>query len=280
MRKILASVGACILFVAAANAQTQTAARDAWKGHLRSVRVERAEITKQGDEYVEGARVLVGTNSFAEDSSSSEYILYEPDGSVNSRIVTTFNPDGDKTSISFFTGSDALRRKITYAYKERRLVEEITFEGDGSQKERRVLTWDANGLGEVKVYGGDNSLTRRQVKTRDAQTGRYMWTIYSPDGTKLREIAYDYEQGPKGSEFTEYAANGTPSSKTIMTKGAGASQTDKSEYNQDGTLRSKSSEKCEYDSHNYPSKCVTYRWDEKSGKSEPVRVTYYTATYY
>jgi hypothetical protein len=282
MRRILqACICLCLGLVPLASAQTQSSSPGAaWKNHLRSVRIEKAKITKQNDEYVEGPRVLEAINVFAPDSSSSEYTNYDPDGSVNMRVVTTFNSDGDKTSISLFAGTDVLRRKIVYAYKERRLVEEATFNGDGSQKERRVLTWDDTGLSEVKVYGSDNSLTRRQVKTRNPQTGQYSWQTYSPDGAKIQARAYDYQQGPKVSEFTDYNANGTTANKTVMTRDAGQSQTDRSQYNPDGKLLSQTSEKCEHDSYGYPSKCTTYERDEKSGKLEPVMVTYYTATYY
>lgn len=283
MKKIVTAFSLCLLVSGLALAQTsRSRTGDTFRGPVRSVRIERAKISRQNDEYVEGARLLVVTKSYAADWSWSEYIGYKPDGTPSQKVITTYTPDGWQASVSTFAGDGKPLRKVTYVYKDGKLAEENTFDGKGALQRKRVLVWESNGraIAEITYYDGRGSLIKKAVKTRNPETKKSVWTTYNADGSVAEEAVYDRNyEGSHKSEIVKFNADGTLADKYVGESDADARQFEKAVYNPDGTLRSKWTETREYDSHGNLSKLTTKRWDELTGKYEPVAVSYYIITY-
>ena len=231
---------------------------------------------------VEGPRVLSVTKTYAPDWSWSEYIGYKPDGSISQKIVTTYNPNGDETSVSIFNGAGKLLSKKTFVYKDGRMSEGSDFNGDGVLVQKRVLVWGEGSAGiiEVAYYDGKGALIKREVNTRDMQAKKSVWTTYRADGSVAEEATHDLNYGgTKKTQIVRYNVDGTVESTYISTSDASARDLEKVESNADGTPRRKMSETREYDANRNLSKITDKRWNEQTGQYEPVSVSYYTIVY-
>lgn len=281
MKRKLPALTLCLFLLSVAEAQSSRfRTGDAFKGPVRSARIERAKIFRENGQDKEGPRVLVTSISYAPDWSWMENVGYRPDGSVGQKIITTYDANGDQTSISKFDGSGRLLLKIVYVFKDGRQVEEQRFDGDGQLQQRRVSVWGnpGAGLSEVAYYDGLGALIKREVNTRDAQ--KSVWTTYNPDGTVAEEaVHYLNYGGPKKTEITRYNRDGTVAGKFVSQADAGAKQIEKADYNRDGTPMRKNYETREYDSQGNLSKLTYYVWDEQAGKFKADSVSYYTITY-
>lgn len=280
MRRVLSALSLCLLLFGVAEAQSNRFRMgDVFKGPVRSARIERAKVFLENGEYKEGTRTLVVTNSYAPDWSWREYIGYNPDGTINQKILTTYNPNGDQTSISAFDGNGKLKSKTVYVYKDGKPVEEQRFDGDGKLQQKRVSVWsNTGGLSEVAYYDGSGALIKREVNTRDAQQS--VWTTYNASGARIQEaVHYLNYGGPKKTEVTRYNPDGTILDKFVSQANAYVNQIEKTDYSSDGTPLRKTSEKREYDSNGNLSKITNYAWDEATRKFQPVEVSYYTITY-
>ncbi|MBD0373023.1 MAG: hypothetical protein ICV60_19435 [Pyrinomonadaceae bacterium] len=281
MKRNLLALALCLFLFSMAEAQSsQFRTGDAFKGPVRSARIERAKIFQENGENKEGPRVLVVAISYAPDWSWMENVGYRPDGSVNQKIVTTYNTNGDQTSISKFTGDGKLSLKIVYVYKDGRQVEENRFDGDGTLQQKRVTVWadQGKGINEIAYYDGQGALIKREVNTRDAQ--KSVWTTYNAEGARMEEaVHYLNYGGPKKTEITRYNRDGTVAGTFVSQADASVNQIEKSYYNQSGTPQRKTYEKREYDSRGNLSKLTEYAWDEQAGKYQAVAVSYYTINY-
>jgi YD repeat-containing protein len=279
MKRSLSALSLCLLLFSVSEAQSNRfRTGDAFKGPVRSARIERAQIFLENGEYKEGPRTLVVADSYAPDWSWMNYIGYNPDGTINQKILTTYNANGDQTSIAVFNGDGKLKSKIVYVYKDGKVVEEQRFDGDGSLKQRRVTVWSNQGqVIEFAYYDGSGALIKRGVNTRDAQ--KSVWTTYDPQGRIIEEAVHYLTYGHPKTEITRYSPNGTVLDKYVSQSDENTGQIDKAEYNSDGTPKRKTSEKREYDSQGNLSKITNYAWDEATGKFQPVSVSYYTITY-
>lgn len=280
MKRSLFSFALCLLLCGAVAAQSsRVRVGDAFKGPVRSVRIERAEIFQENGELKEGPRVLQVTSTYAPDWSWKEYIGYKDDGSMSQKIVTTYNPDGGETSISVFNGEGKLKSKIAYLYKDGKVVEEDRFDGEGVLQQKRVTVLDDKGtLIEVRLYDGKDALIKREVNTRDAQ--KSIWTTYDASGSVIEEsVHYLNYNGPKRTETTRYRADGTVLDKYVSQSDIVPGQIDKATYNSGGTVMRKDLEKREYDAQGNLSKITNYKWDEAAGKFQPASISYYTITY-
>jgi YD repeat-containing protein len=280
MKRSLFSFTLCLLLYGTVAAQSsRVRVGDAFKGPVRSVRIERAKFSEVNGEYKEGPLVLVVTKTYAADWSSAEYTGYNADGSISQKIVTTYNPDGGETSISVFNGEGKLKSKVAYLYKDGRVVEEDRFDGEGVLQQKRVTVSDDKGaLVEARYYDGKDALIKREVNTRDAQ--KSTWTTYDANGKVVEEaVHYLNYGGPKKTEVTKYNADGTVAVKTVSEADVNVGQIDKADYNRGGTVTRKDSEKREYDAQGNLSKITNYKWDEAAGKFRPVSVSYYTIIY-
>lgn len=278
MKRCLFSFALCLLLCGVIEAQSsRVRVGDAFKGPVRSVRIEQAEIFQENGEYKEGPRVLVVAKSYSADWSSAEYTGYNPDSSISQKIVTAYNPDGGESSISVFSGEGRLKSKVAYVYKEGRIVEEDRFDGEGVLQQKRVTVLDDKGaLAEVRYYDGKDALIKREVNTRDAQ--KSTWTTYDASSRVVEEaVHYLNYSGPKKTEVTKYNADGTVAVKTVSEADANVGQIEK-QYNRGGVTR-KTNEKREYDAQGNLSRITNYRWDEATGEFKPVSISYYTITY-
>ena len=278
MKRGFLALGLCLLLFGVAEAQSnRIRVGDAFRGPVRSARIERAEIFLENGEYKEGPRVLSTTVSYAPDWSWSENVGYKSDGTIIQKIKTTYDPSGAQTSISKFDSDGKLMFKIVYIYKDGKIVEEDRFNGDGSLEQRRITVQTDKGQGEVQYYDGSGALIKKQTTTRDGQ--RTITTTYNASGARVEAMVQYPGSGIPRTEITRYRANGTVLDNYVGQSDNATGRIDKTSSAPDGTLLRKTSEKREYDSNNNLSKITNYAWDEAAGKFQPVSVSYYSITY-
>lgn len=298
MKKVLAAaaLGFVSLCAAAsmARAQEGTAARagtatqtylrfrvgDAFKGPVKTVRLERAGFVMRDGARVEGRRVLLAVNRYSPDGRTAERESYAPDGSLRRKTVHRYGNEGQLLEESHYDGGGKLVGRKSYDHSA---DERLTFDGEGRLTERRVAVWNArrDKIKEILIYDGAGALVRREVNSVDEAGKKSTWTAYDPEGKVVDQSVHSLNYGgPHRTEQQAYNADGSAGGSRVATSDAAVTRLEAIETNADGTVRRKTSEQREYDAHRNLSRLVNLRWDDAEGAYVPVAVTYYTTTYY
>jgi len=291
MRKVLAALALSFAAVggatAVARAQEPAApARllfrvgDAFRGPVKTVRMEQASFLTRDGARVEGPRVLIAIHRYSPDGRTAERETYAPDGSLRRKTVHRYGGDGRLLEESHYDARGALIDRKSYNSSP---DETLTFDGEGRLSERRVVVWNAqrNKMKEVLTYDGAGALIRRSVNTVDEAGKKSTWTTYGPDGAILDQSVHSLDYGgPHRTEQQTFNAEGSAAGTRVATADAAVGRLEAVETNADGTVRRKTSEERKYDSHRNLSRLVNLRWSDEKGAYEPVVVTYYFTTYY
>jgi hypothetical protein len=149
--------------------------------------------------------------------------------------------------------------------------ETLTYNGDGSLRERRVVTLSPDGTQvEMRLYDGGGDLKEQAARERAA--GASAWNTYAPDGVPGREARYSRDQaGKQCAEQQTPPPNRTVIWRRFLESGPGAS---------DGGRAGETRETREYDSCGNPLKLTSSKWNAETREYEPTAVSYYTLTYY
>ncbi|HEX6185323.1 MAG TPA: hypothetical protein VFZ44_15670, partial [Pyrinomonadaceae bacterium] len=205
-----------------------------------------------------------------------EYEGYAPDGAVSVRRVFVYDDSGNEVEQSVFDGKGQLQTRVVRRPAE---GETLTYNGDGSLRERRVTAKTHEGV-ETRIYKGDGALRERTVLTKEG--GASFSKTYWPDGTLKRSARsttvrnglhqrVEQTHNPDGSVYGQRVSE-------VSTGAAGLDiRADNDGYNPGPR---KTRETREYDSHRNLSKLTSYVWNEATNEYEPSSVTYYTITYY
>ena len=250
---------------------------DAIRGPVRSVRIERATFSRVDGRLVEGPRHLVVLSTYTPDGKRKEYEGYAPDGTLRDRYVHLYDDAGNEVEMSKFDGRGDLQMKRVYLPAA---GETLTYNGDGSLRERRVVLKRADGTqAETQVYDGSGALKERSVNERDAKTS--VWSTYNADGSlKKRDVHALNYGGPHRTETQTYAPDGSVAGRRVSDVDAGVTDLRATAERGGGGPPRKTRETREYDSRRNLSKLVNFSWNAETGEYEPVAVSYYTIEYY
>ncbi len=149
-------------------------------GPVRTVRIERAEITNQYSQLTEGPRTLLQTVTFNEDGTRKELIVYRSDRAISGRTIETFDPDGRLLETKSFRGNGDLGNWMASVYDQsKRLIEQITYRPDGSISHRTTFVYQDN---KRRYQEQTNGNPTRHLLTRPLKTGGAEIIDYDPDG--------------------------------------------------------------------------------------------------
>jgi antitoxin component YwqK of YwqJK toxin-antitoxin module len=281
--KLKRALSASLLFFAlsvAASARQKTVefrTGDAFKGPIQSARIEDATFSRVDGVLVEGPRQLSSVSTYTPDGKREEQESYAPDGTLRNRYVHVYDDAGNEIEMAWFDGKGDLRiRVITRPAAGERL----TYNGDGSLRERSVAIKGADGtLAETRLYDGNGALKERSVNTKEG--GVSTWSTYRPDGSLKKSTRHTPNYGGSHhSEEKNYAPDGTVVRRRVSDVDAAAGDLRAVEEKRGVVRQDRTRETREYDSRGNLSKVVNYVWNESAGEFEPSAVSYCTITYY
>src|SRR5262245_24374069 len=139
-------------------------------GPVKSVRVESAKLTPDGDTIVEGPRILTITHEANEDGSLTITRRYRPDGIVIFKQVTSFLPNGRANESLVDSSEEKLSTRMLYLYeKGGNRMETSNYGADGSI-DSTSITQLTGGLslieGETRDKNGN--LREHEASTQNA----------------------------------------------------------------------------------------------------------------
>lgn len=250
-KRLLLSVALTLTASASVFAQTvrvESRDGDRYVGPVREVRVEKAEYVKQEGVLVEGPRRLLYTHSCSEDGKRCEYATYSAEGTPRGRLVNVYDDEGRMIEQSSYSEGDRLAAKETLRPDER---EELVYNDDGTLRQRTVSVPRGDGNTWVRIYKGDGTLDKEYPVPGGIG---YRAARRSPVVKRGDDMTVSAE-GPRVKEFE---------SAPVRPDGA----------------RPRARERRERDKHGNPLKVVQYVWDDAAGDYVPIKVFYFTITYY
>src|SRR5215468_4035639 len=192
-------------------------------GPVKSVRLEVAKLTPDGDSVVEGPRILSSANEANEDGSLTISRSYRPDGTVNSKQVTSYHPDGRAKESLVYSGEERLSTRILYHYDSDSggnrmemfhysadgtidstsiryldgslsLIEGETRDKSGNLREHEVSTRTVYGLkDQTRSFYKENKMSGKVV-TVTLSAGRFEQRYYDPEGVLKSKIVTTVDQ--------------------------------------------------------------------------------------
>jgi hypothetical protein len=251
---------------------------DAFKGPVKSVSIERADYRRVKGVLVEGPRRVISLVSYALDGKSREYVDYAPDGSVLNRFTHVYDDSGNESEMSWFDAKGDLNTRRVYVPQA---GETLTYNGDGSLRDRRVAVRSYDGkLIESRLYDADGALKERRAN--ELVDGLRVWNTYRADGTLKQRDTYTRESsGRHRTVMQTYGADGSVVRRRVVEVDAAASAL--SDVVEKGSAAGEPPKKRaarEFDSRGNLSKSATFVWNEAAGEFEPTAVTYYIINYY
>jgi hypothetical protein len=249
---------------------------DAFKGPVKSARIERAAVRRVDGALVEGPRRLVSVSNYAPDGRRQEHESYAADGSVRTRYVHVYDEAGNEVELSVFNGKGDLQMRRVY---HPAAGETLTYNGDGSLRERRVVILRPDRTqAETRLYDGAGALKERSVNVKEG--GLSVWSTYGPDGSLRKEARHSLNYGgPHHTEERTYAADGTVKLR-VADSDAKVSDLRATDEKGDGGPPRQTRQTREYDSRRNLNKLTYYKWNAETGEYEPTSVSYYVITYY
>ncbi len=247
-------------------------------GPVRSVRVERAEITNQNGKLIEGPRTLLQTITYSEDGTRRELTVYRPDGAISGKSIDTYEPDGRILETkSFRDNGDPANRMVSSYDDNKRLIERIIYRPDGSVSGRITFAYQDNKRIHRSVSYDQNGVIVSEVNgTLDLKTHRTQTISQNPSQVVQRETVFT--DSPGGQVYEEQV-NGSPALRTLSHPiGNGSSEF--IEYSPDGAVQIRQREKSELDSHGNSVKDIRLIAKGDSGDFQPVDVIFRSIEYY
>jgi len=268
----------------------------ALKGPVRTFRVEVATFVSKDGNFVEGPRSPQMEASFNGDGNRTDLYIYDDSGVVSRRIVMKF--DGRKMIEAInYDGAGRMWLRTVDVYDDNSLLkEEITYNGDGSLRTKKIFKRDELGQAmEVSEYNAKGVLIDQFKNTFD---GPVMLTterkVYREDGS-LASTEF-YEAAKRRSEAISYQPDGSIANRTVRTaqqverygpdgslqKTATISVehrlVDEVVLNGDGSTKKESNAPDQVDAHGNWTKLT--KWQTDSQGTRPLSVAYRTLTYY
>lgn len=285
MMRVLAALALALSCSYSAAAQAGTDKdRSGVTGPVRTLRLEKAAVSLVSGRPVEGPRVLTQTISFDEKGNATATSVFNPDGSVSSKLgrAYTYDAEGRVAERSFLDAHGVLTGRAVPAYdKKGREVETTVFNPDGSVHYIQAYIYDERGNITRKASrspgGAPYSSTAHTYDAKDRLTET---AFYLPDGNLFQRNVYTYDARGRGTGWTAYRADGTPMTgftRRYDEKG----NVVESLHSANGSLVTRHTYTYEFDARGNWVKRRAEREDVRGGVSKVVpEVTYRTITYY
>jgi YD repeat-containing protein len=251
MMKVLAALALALSCSYSAAAQTATDAgtakdRSGVVGPVSALRLEAAAVSVVSGRPVEGPRVLKQTISFDEKGNATTTSVFNPDGSVRSKLgraytydaegrvaewcsldadgaptgraVPAYGEQGREVETTFFHPDGSVHYTQTYTYDERgNITRKASRSPDGRSHGWTVHTYDdSDRLTETAFYTRDGTLSQRNVYAYDARGRETEWNAYRGDGTHALGFTRRYDESGNVVESL-HSANGSLVSRRTYT---------------------------------------------------------------
>jgi hypothetical protein len=297
MKSLKAVVLVALMFlVGHAQERSDADATYALKGPVRTFRVEVATFVLKDGDYVEGPRVPQMEASFNEDGNRTDLRMYDDKGVLSRRIVMKFDGRKMTEAINYDGAGNMWLRTVDVYDVQSLLKEELTYNGDGSLRSKKVFQRDELGHAtESNEYNARGVLLDQFKNTFD---GPLLLTterkVYREDGSLASTSFYEAEK--RRSETTTYKPDGSVANKTVRTaqqieqygpdgslqKTATISVenrlVDEVVLNKDGSRKKESNAPDRVDAHGNRTKLT--KWQTDSQGTRALSVSYRTLTYY
>jgi len=250
-------------------------------GPVKSVRLEVAKLTPDGDSVVEGPRILSSADEANEDGSLTISRRYRPDGIVSFKQVTSFLPDGRANESLVYSDKEKLSTRMLYHYDSGgNRMEMFHYSADGTIGSRSIRYLDGSlSLIEGETRDKSGNLREHEVSTRSA-SGLNEQTRSSYKENKMSGKAVTVTLSARRFEQRFYDPEGVLTSKIVTTVDHKGEWVERATYDAEGSLREKVNYEREYDTRGNWIKQVVSKWNPQTEKSEMTQVYYRAITYY
>jgi len=265
------------------------------KGPVHTFKVETTTFVLKDGDYVEGPRVTQMEASFNTDGNRTDLQIYDEKGVLSRRIVMKFDGRNMTEAINYDGAGNVWLRTVDVYDDNRLLKEELTYNGDGSLRSRKI--YKRNELGQAFEVGEYNPQGVLLDLFKNTFRGPLLLTterkVYRPDGS-LASVSFA-EVEKRRNETTNYQPDGSIANKTIR-NGQKVEQygpdgslqktgilsaermLDEVVVNADGSRKREANAPDQVDAHGNWTKLT--RWQSDSQGTRPLSVAYRTLTYY
>jgi antitoxin component YwqK of YwqJK toxin-antitoxin module len=215
-------------------------------GPVHTIRDERAVLTNENGNFVEGPKQLVMTIEYNEDGTKQDRSVFIPVGNVTLRTVETYDPDGRVLETNNFQRGVLSNRVVSNYDDQKQLIERVTYRRDGSVASRIVFRRQGNQReSEAWSYDFQGNVISQIKNSSDPASRRSESTIVSPSGVARSESSQT--DNPDGSrEFKTEGSNGEFKREAFANVKGGE---ERIVYNKDGTIKNKERFIREFDSY-------------------------------
>lgn len=256
---------------------------DDFLGPVRSVQTEVVMFSRQNGEYVEGTRLLVQTRNYSSDGRQCETVFYKRDGSISRKEVRLYNEQGKWLEWNSYDANGLLVfRKLNNFDETGRITVEVTFNGDGTIRQRKVLVWSPmkDRIDEIDTYNGVGELIRKDVSRYDYHAGKLIWDTEESNGRHSKQT-FDLTNNDPRRRIQESVGTDTKGSvESTFTDSATGQQINNTVYNSTGAVVEKLPISREYDSHKNVIKETHLKFKNGDETPEPLFILYNTISYY
>jgi antitoxin component YwqK of YwqJK toxin-antitoxin module len=246
-------------------------------GPVHTIRDERATLTNENGNLVEGPKELIMTMEYSEDGTKQDRSVFIPAANITFRTVETYDPDGRVLETNTYQRGVLKNRVVSNYDEKKQLIERVTYRGDGSVSSRIVFRREGNRReSEAWSYDFQGNVISQIKNSSDAASGRSESTIVSPSGVARSESSQT--DNPDGRrEFKTEGSNGEFRREAVTNVKGGE---ERIVYNQDGTIKSKERFIRAFDSYRNMIKTTHLTANGDSADFVPADVTYRTITYF
>jgi YD repeat-containing protein len=250
-------------------------------GPVKSVRLEVAKLTPDGDSVVEGPRILSGADEANEDGSLKISRRYRPDGIVNFKQVTSHLPDGRAKESLVYLDEEKLATRMLYHYDSGgNRIEMFHYSADGTIDSTAIKYLDGSlSLIEGETIDKSGNLREHEVSTRTVSGLSEQTRSLYKDGRMSGKVVMVILSA-RQNEQRSYDAEGVLKSKILTTVDQKGEWVERATYDAEGKLREKVNYEMEYDTRGNWIKQVVSKWNPQTEKSEMTQVYYRAITYY
>lgn len=158
-----------------------------WIGPVNTVVSVKATLTRQGNEWVEGERMLLCKMVYNKDGNTVEDIRYE-NRLASMKRKSAYDAGGREIERARYKcegAREVLESKTVYAYDQKgRLVREKVFVSGDSPVSEEVYSYDQKGnLVESKATGQNGAVTRLARNYQNGKLRSDLYTDANPDGS-------------------------------------------------------------------------------------------------
>jgi hypothetical protein len=278
------------------------------KGPVKEQKDLTYKAVKKGKRIVTGEKCGDAGGSYyawkynAEGNCTEEF-WYNLDGSIYSRFVNEYTTNSNRTVHTWYNADNSVRRKEVFTYNEKgQKTEMITYNADGSQAEiwnyvyddkanLVEMTWNYKDVDRVEKsmykYDERGNMTELYIRYSTGGDDYKQTYVYDEKGNKVKEQNYNVDGNLDGS-FVAYTYDGSGnitqeqwfrSANTLDYRTTYAyddknNETERVDYNGDGTITGRISSQYTYDQQENWTKKIQFK------NGEPTTVTTREISYY